>query len=84
MNNCLELYYAILLLEFPEHQSSDSFEKMGNSLRNQPFPSLFSEVKTPVSIDMQQARIYVCLGIIAFSFFLILPGIRGLEVRKYW
>ena len=55
--------------------------KMGNSFRMQPRPTLYGEEKTPVTEDLLQVGLLVAFGIIAFSFILIIPGIRGAEVR---
>lgn len=56
---------------------------MGNSFRNQPGPTLYGENKTPVSEDILDVGILVAFGMIAFSFILIIPGIRGWEVGVY-
>ena len=49
----------------------------------QPGPTLYSELKTPVTEDLLEVGLLVAFGIIAFSFILIIPGIRGAEVRKF-
>ncbi len=54
---------------------------MGNSFRNQPGPTLYPELKTPVTEDVLQVGLLFAFGIIAASFLIILPGIRGWEVR---
>lgn len=54
---------------------------MGNSFRNQPLPTLYGENKTPVTEDLLEVGLLVAFGMIAFSFILIIPGIRGWEVR---
>ena len=56
---------------------------MGNSFRQQPGPTLYPENKTPVSDDILEVGILVAFAMIAFSFILIIPGIRGWEVRLY-
>ncbi len=56
------------------------WRKMGNALRNQPFPSFFPELKTSPNYNVQSAVIYAYLSIIALSLLLILPGVRGLQV----
>ena len=56
---------------------------MGNSFRQQPGPTLYSENKTPVSEDLLEVGLLVAFAMIAFSFILIIPGIRGWEVRLY-
>ena len=53
---------------------------MGNSLRNQPAPTMFGELKTPVTEDVLQVGLLFAFGIIAASFIAIIPGIRGWEV----
>jgi len=53
---------------------------MGNALRRQPFPVVYEPMQTPVREDDVQVGILVAFGIIAFSFLLIVPGIRGMEV----
>ena len=57
---------------------------MGNALRRQPFPVVYEPMKTPVGEDVVQVGILVAFGIIAFSFLLIVPGIRGMEVNLYY
>ena len=54
---------------------------MGNSFRMQPAPTLYGENKTPVTEDLLEVGFLFAFGIIAFSFILIIPGIRGMEVR---
>ena len=53
---------------------------MGNSLRSQPQPSYFAPLKTPVTQDTLIVGLLFAFGIIAASFVLIIPGIRGWEV----
>ena len=55
---------------------------MGNSFRQQPLPALYGENKTPVSEDILEVGLLVAFALIAFSFILIIPGIRGWEVSK--
>ena len=55
---------------------------MGNSFRNQPAPALYPDDKTPFAADVLEVGLAVACGMIAFSFLLILPGIRGWEVRN--
>ena len=54
---------------------------MGNSFRQQPGPTLYPESKTAVSEDILEVGLIVAFAMIAFSFVLIIPGIRGWEVR---
>ena len=56
---------------------------MGNSFRQQPGPTLYPEDKTPVTEDLAELGISVSFAIIAFSFVLIIPGIRGWEVSDF-
>ncbi len=44
-------------------------------------PTRYGELKTPVTEDVLQIGLLVAFGIIAVSFILIIPGIRGWEVR---
>lgn len=53
---------------------------MGNSFRPQPFPVIYGENKTPFRNDLVEVGILVAFAMIAFSFLLIIPGIRGWEV----
>lgn len=53
---------------------------MGNAFRNQPAPTLYGENKTAVTDDLLEVGLLVAFGMIAFSFILIIPGIRGWEV----
>ena len=53
---------------------------MGNSLRRQPQGAIYPELKTPVTEDVLQVGLLFAFGIIAFSFIIIIPGIRGFEV----
>lgn len=55
---------------------------MGNSLRRQPQGTIYGELKTPVTEDVLQVGLLFAFGIIAFSFIVIIPGIRGIEVIK--
>ena len=55
---------------------------MGNSFRNQPAPALYGENKTPVTEDILEVGLLVAFAMIAFSFILIIPGIRGWEVSQ--
>ena len=51
---------------------------MGNAFRRQPGPSLYDiDNRTPVSKDFLEVGIPTAFGLIAFSFLLIIPGIRG-------
>ena len=54
---------------------------MGNAFRLQPRPTLYPENKTAVTEDLLQVGLMVAFGMIAFSFLLIIPGIRGWEVK---
>lgn len=54
---------------------------MGNSFRRQPFGTTYGPLKTPVGEDDVQVGLLVAFGMIAFSFLLVIPGIRGLEVN---
>ena len=53
---------------------------MGNSFRPQPGPAIYGENKTPFRNDLVEVGIFVAFAMIAFSFVLIIPGIRGWEV----
>ena len=55
---------------------------MGNSFRPQPLPAIYGTNKTPFANDLVEVGILVAFGMIAFSFILIIPGIRGWEVSK--
>lgn len=55
---------------------------MGNSFRQQPAPALYGENKTPVTEDLLEVGLLVAFGMIAFSFIIIIPGIRGWEVSS--
>lgn len=52
---------------------------MGNSFRPQPLPAIYGENKTPFANDLVEVGILVAFAMIAFSFILIIPGIRGIE-----
>lgn len=54
---------------------------MGNAFRPQPGPAIYPENKTPVAEDLLEVGLLVAFASIAFSFILIIPGIRGWEVR---
>ncbi len=54
---------------------------MGNSFRRQPLGALYPDSKTPVTEDLLQVGLLFAFGIIALSFIVIIPGIRGLEVK---
>lgn len=52
---------------------------MGNAFRLQPGPALYPENKTPVTEDLLEVGLLWAFGTVAFSFILIIPGIRGWE-----
>ena len=54
---------------------------MGNSMRKQPMPSMYETLQTPVTNDSVQDGLIFAFAIIAASFIVIIPGIRGWEVR---
>ena len=56
---------------------------MGNAFRLQPGPALYPPNATPFLNDVEEVGIGVAFCIIAFSFILIIPGIRGWEVRQH-
>lgn len=56
---------------------------MGNSFRSQPQGAIYPESKTPVTEDVLQVGLLFSFGIIAFSFIVIIPGIRGFEVVTF-
>lgn len=56
---------------------------MGNSFRPQPFPAIYGDNKTPFKNDLVEVGIFVAFAMIAFSFVLIIPGIRGWEVSAW-
>ncbi len=53
---------------------------MGNAFRPQPGPAIYAPNSTPYLNDVEEVGILVAWAIIAFSFILIIPGIRGWEV----
>ena len=53
---------------------------MGNAFRPQPGPAIYPPNATPFLDDVEEVGILVAFGMIAFSFILIIPGIRGWEV----
>ena len=53
---------------------------MGNSFRRQPFATTYEPLKTPVGEDNVQVGVLIAFGMIAFSFLLVIPGIRGLAL----
>lgn len=57
--------------------------EMGNALRQQPMPSRFGTLQTAVTEDVLQVGLLFAFGIIAASFIVIIPGIRGWEVRPF-
>ncbi len=56
---------------------------MGNSFRPQPLPAIYETNKTPFANDLLEVGILVAFAMIAFSFILIIPGIRGWEVKLF-
>lgn len=54
---------------------------MGNAFRSQPFPALYGSNKTPFAADLVEVGLAVAVAMLVFSFALIIPGIRGWEVR---
>ena len=57
---------------------------MGNSFRPQPGPAIYPENKTPFMNDLVEVGIFVAFAMIAFSFVIIIPGIRGWEVSPHF
>jgi len=55
---------------------------MGGAFRKQPAPTLYPARQIPVGTNGLEVAIAVAGGIIALSFILILPGIRGWQVRQ--
>lgn len=53
---------------------------MGNAFRRQPGPALYDALASPVTDDLLEIGLAFAIGIIFFSFLLIIPGIRGWEV----
>lgn len=53
---------------------------MGNSFRPQPAPAIYPPNATPFASDLLEVGLLVAFGMIAASFILIIPGIRGWEV----
>jgi len=53
---------------------------MGGSFRKQPAPTLYPAKKTPCTFDGLEIAFAVACAMIAFSFILIIAGIRGWEV----
>ena len=53
---------------------------MGNSFRRQPLPVLYPDNKTPFANDLLEVGLFTAFAMIAFSFLIIIPGIRGWEV----
>ena len=52
----------------------DSFRVYGG-------PTLYPENKTPVTADVLEAGLIYAIVTLAVGFFLVLPGVRGKEVR---
>ena len=50
------------------------------AFRENGFPTFYSENKTAWQADILEAGFIFAFCILAFSFFVILPGIRGKEV----
>ena len=61
---------------------SNQKKSMGNSLRSQPYPTLYDPLKTPVTEDVLLIGLIFAFAIIAASFIVIIPGIRGWEVSN--
>jgi len=51
--------------------------------RDVPYPTLYPPRKTPVTADVLEAGLIFAMCIIAFSFVLIIPGVRGRERLFY-
>jgi len=56
---------------------------MGGSFRKQPAPTLYPAKQTPFTADSLQIAFAGAFAIVAFSFILIIVGIRGWEVYYY-
>ena len=55
---------------------------MGNAFRRQPGPALYPDNKTPVAEDVLEVGLLFAASLVAFSFLLIIAGIRGWEVSR--
>lgn len=45
------------------------------------WPTRYDELKTPVTVDVLEAGLILAFVMLAFCFYIVLPGIRGKEVR---
>ena len=46
------------------------------------WPSRFEELKTPVTVDVLEVGLILAFVMVAFCFYIVLPGIRGSEVKS--
>lgn len=46
------------------------------------WPTLYPPNKTAVTVDVLEAGLILAFVMLAFCFYIVLPGIRGSEVRK--
>lgn len=46
------------------------------------FPTLYPSIKTAVTADILEVGLFFAIAILAFSLLIILPGVRGKEVRQ--
>lgn len=69
---------------------ANSTSAVPNADRNQSFfgalrylrvwPTLYDSLKTPVRVDVLEAGLILAFVMLAFCFYIVLPGIRGKEV----
>jgi hypothetical protein len=52
-----------------------------DALRSNGAPTYYESFKTPFMADILESGLIYAFVILGFSFFVILPGIRGKEVR---
>ena len=47
------------------------------------WPALFPSMKTPVTVDVLEVGLILAFVMLAFCFYIVLPGIRGKEVSSH-
>ena len=78
--NLIKKYLKCKKALFAKETYKRSNSRMGNAFRNQPSPTRYGALKTPVTEDLLQVGLLFAFGIIAASFIIIIPGIRRWEV----
>ena len=62
-----------------ERQCTDDGIMAYEAFREKPYPARYGSLKTPVRVDVTYAGIIFAIAILAFSFLVVIPGVRTLK-----